>query len=290
MAAEEGFLKLFDSNWYERIIFSEEVPLSRPGATTRSVHQIHAEIQAEPKLSRLPTLHVRSLSDQFPRSIASFSCDSVSPKAEAVVTTPRLKTILSGAEISESSLEKVKQEEVEMPFEKLANERKIRSRKTGTVKSLSDLEFEELKGFMDLGFDFSGEHMDSRLVSIIPGLQRLGRKGSADGEENGEIEEAVVSRPYLSEAWEVLHQREMEYPLMNWKIPALGDEMDVKDQLKFWAHTVASNANHKGSIISRSFTEIGSSTNKSHSVRYCGTRLKAHTKNDWAQPNQQKAT
>ncbi|KAB1226786.1 hypothetical protein CJ030_MR1G022515 [Morella rubra] len=96
MVVEEGFLKLFDSNWYERIIFSEEVPISRPAATTRSAHQIQAEIQVEPKLSRLPTLHVRSLSDQFPHTIASFSCDSVSPKAKAVVTTPRLKTILLG--------------------------------------------------------------------------------------------------------------------------------------------------------------------------------------------------
>ncbi|KAK7265997.1 hypothetical protein RIF29_18635 [Crotalaria pallida] len=38
-------------------------------------------------------------------------------------------------------------------------------------KSLSDLEFEELKGFVDLGFVFSEEDKDSSLATIIPGLQ-----------------------------------------------------------------------------------------------------------------------
>ncbi|KAL3739867.1 hypothetical protein ACJRO7_021183 [Eucalyptus globulus] len=86
-----------------------------------------------------------------------------------------------------------------------------------STKSLSEPEFKELKGFMDLGFIFSGEDkVNSSLVSIIPGLQRLGKKikdgdeddedsdnHGEDGHEKASIgEPAVVARPYLSEAWE----------------------------------------------------------------------------------------
>ncbi|KAB8380451.1 hypothetical protein FH972_024759 [Carpinus fangiana] len=133
-------------------------------------------------------------------------------------TPPKLQTILSGKQVLEFSKE-------EEGVKKRASERK--RRKFASAKSLSDLEFEELKGLMDLGFVFSEEEKDSRLVSIIPGLQRLERKGG------GEINETSVLRPYLSEAWDVLG-------LENWKIPAPGNEMDMKDQLRCWSNTVAS--------------------------------------------------
>nr|KYP50362.1 hypothetical protein KK1_027836 [Cajanus cajan] len=104
-------------------------------------------------------------------------------------------------------------------------------------KSLSDLEFEELKGFMDLGFVFSEEDKDSSLASIIPGLQRLGKSD----EEEEDSDESSVQRPYLSEAWKVQERRKKENnPLMNWKIPPLNNEIDIKDNLRWWAHTVAS--------------------------------------------------
>ncbi|CBI30714.3 unnamed protein product, partial [Vitis vinifera] len=93
-----------------------------------------------------------------------------------------------------------------------------RRRKKGMSKSLSDLEFDELKGFIDLGFVFSEGAKDSSLVSIIPGLHRLGKK---DGEEEKTVDESAVPRPYLSEAWEVLDRRKKENPLMNWRVPAL---------------------------------------------------------------------
>lgn len=152
-------------------------------------------------------------------------------------STPKLQPIISGKDVSKFSNEEHQQ--YEMPIKKKVHGRKRRT-KLSSAKSLSDLEFEELKGFMDLGFRFSEEDKDSRLVSIIPGLQRLGRKGSEEDvdEEERKTDENVVSRPYLSEAWDVLDKQ--KHPLMNWKISALGDEMDMKDQLKFWAHTVAS--------------------------------------------------
>lgn len=127
-----------------------------------------------------------------------------------------------------------------------------RKKKRRGSKSLSDLEFEELKGFMDLGFVFSEEDKDSSLASILPGLQRLGKKsvkneedeedGDDDDDEEDEenFDKAAVPRPYLSEAWKV-HKKKKENPLKNWKVPALNNENDIKDSLKLWAHTVASN-------------------------------------------------
>ncbi|KAB2608707.1 hypothetical protein D8674_011875 [Pyrus ussuriensis x Pyrus communis] len=53
---------------------------------------------------------------------------------------------------------------------------------------------------MDVGFVFSEEDKDSNIVSIIPGLQRLGKK---DDSKDKSFDESAITRPYLSEAWEV---------------------------------------------------------------------------------------
>ncbi|EYU30762.1 hypothetical protein MIMGU_mgv1a022590mg [Erythranthe guttata] len=93
-----------------------------------------------------------------------------------------------------------------------------------TGRSLSELEFEELKGFMDLGFVFRPEleevKMDkyynySRLVSIVPGLQIFRHSRRRD------------------------HKNEL---LDYWKIPAFVNEIDLKNHLRFWAHSVVSTA------------------------------------------------
>ncbi|XP_043699926.1 uncharacterized protein LOC122650590 [Telopea speciosissima] len=110
-------------------------------------------------------------------------------------------------------------------------------RRRGSSKSLSALEFEELKEFMDLSFVFSKEDKDSSLVSIIPGLQRLGKKSD---EKETTIDESAIPRPYLSEAWDLHNRRTEENPLMNWRFPASGSEIDIKYHLKIWAHIVAS--------------------------------------------------
>ncbi|XP_056167456.1 uncharacterized protein LOC130138186 [Syzygium oleosum] len=105
---------------------------------------------------------------------------------------------------------------------------------------------------MDLGFVFLEEDkVDLSLVSIIPGLQRLGKKikdgeegadrHQEDGDEKASVGESpVVARPYLSEAWEWWEEKRKEDPLMNWKVPALGNETEIRESLKWWAHTVAS--------------------------------------------------
>lgn len=110
-------------------------------------------------------------------------------------------------------------------------------RKKRGSKSLSDLELQELKGIFDLGFRFLDGEMDSRLVSIVPGLQRL-RKKEGEEKEEAAVDESAVSRPYLSEAWSA-DGRE-ENPMMKWRVPAVCYGDDMKHHLRSWAQAVAS--------------------------------------------------
>ncbi|XP_052207894.1 uncharacterized protein LOC127811767 [Diospyros lotus] len=244
MAAAEEVLNLFDVYWFEFGIFSakpEPSSSSSPSSSTFGlkypVAEIHEKVE-EPKLSRLQTLHVRSLSDHC------LSSRDSSNSPDSVLQMPKLQTILSGKQVEDFSGPRSTaiggggEEE----SKNRVNGRRRRKRRTtkGSSRSLSELEFEELKGFMDLGFVFSEEDKNSSLGSIIPGLQRLGRKVEEVKVEVGDF--VAVSRPYLSEAWEVLDQPKMEnsIPLLNWRIGALGNEVDMKDHLRTWAHTVAS--------------------------------------------------
>ncbi|PON87252.1 hypothetical protein TorRG33x02_168880 [Trema orientale] len=256
----EKVLKLYDSCWFELEIFKTQQPFS-PNSSTISVSEPdqdqNQDSSAKPEMLPPSNRHNRSMSDQL-NTNTSFTSGSLSPDS------PKLLTILSGKEITEfegpdkqSSLNQFE----EGPKKKVVNggRRRSRRRKGGESKSLSDLEFEELKGFMDLGFVFSEEDRESSLASIIPGLQRLGKKdgkeenGKEEREENEEEEEeeeeeevdsigAGISRPYLSEAWEVfdMMRKKETNPLMNWRVPALSNEVDMKDNLRWWAHTVAS--------------------------------------------------
>ncbi|XXG90255.1 hypothetical protein AAC387_Pa12g2067 [Persea americana] len=215
---EEQVLNLFDIYWfYHKSI--QNPPSPPPPPSPIDPVSIEAETKIEkPPLSRIRSLHRRSFSDQL-----SSTSDPFSPNS--VLQAPKLETIFSGKEAGEVT----GQVKAERPSKKALARRK----KKGS-RSLSELEFEELKGFLDLGFTFSEEETDSRLLSIVPGLQRLGKKAGEDDPDD----ETVVSRPYLSEAWSF--ERKEEDPLMYWRISAVGNELDMKNQLKYWAHAVAS--------------------------------------------------
>ncbi|KAE8666229.1 Seven transmembrane MLO family protein, putative isoform 1 [Hibiscus syriacus] len=111
--------------------------------------------------------------------------------------------------------------------------------KSTSCKSLKELELEEVKGFMDLGFIFKKEHLDLRMINVVPGLLRLGffetdSNLAADG--IGKQEENGVMRPYLSEAWLI---KRPDSPLLNLKLPRVSAAADMKKHLKCWAQTVA---------------------------------------------------
>ncbi|CAI8592979.1 unnamed protein product [Vicia faba] len=230
MSAEQ-VLKLLDTNWFEISILTNHNKTSSPLHSTTlldstSKSGVKELIFLDTKLLRIPTLQVRSFSDEnLGSKIGSFS-DSLSPNS--VLLPQKLKPILSGKEVIEFTLEK------ESTDAKKARRRSHRTRlRKGkkTSRSFSELEFKELKGFMDLGFIFSEEDKDSTLVSLIPGLSK---------KQHNVDDESGICRPYLSEAWDLIRKRKDVSPLLNWRVPTLGNEIDMKDNLKFWAHTVAS--------------------------------------------------
>ncbi|XVF27462.1 hypothetical protein REPUB_Repub14bG0109500 [Reevesia pubescens] len=240
----DEIMKLFDSCWFEMEIFKKPISPSTLTSFEPNPDRQNEENSSKPEFTRTQSLHTRSMSDQLSLISTSFIGSDHSFSPDSVLHSPKLYKIISGKEITEEELQETSNIIEEAPKEKVR--RSITRRKKGSSKSLSDLEFEELKGFMDLGFVFSEEdNKDSRLVEIIPGLQRLGKK---EGEEEESKEAAAaddkaaeVSRPYLSEAWEVSERRRKEKShLMNWRVPTLGNEIDMKDSLRLWAHTVAS--------------------------------------------------
>ncbi|KAL4353196.1 hypothetical protein GQ457_06G008340 [Hibiscus cannabinus] len=117
-------------------------------------------------------------------------------------------------------------------------------RKSTSCRSLKDLELEEVKGFMDLGFIFTKEHLNPTMIRVVPGLLRLGfpkriRSTEVQKDDGAEQEEKkrVVIRPYLSEAWLI---KRPDSPLLNLRVPRVSAAADMKKHLKFWARTVAS--------------------------------------------------
>ncbi|KAL3715141.1 hypothetical protein ACJRO7_006953 [Eucalyptus globulus] len=266
MSAAEHVLELFDSFWFHCAVFSGKPasppppPPSSSSAMRPPSHEDRGDedddrLLLETKLSRAPTLRVRSMSDQFLGG-PGLDSDPFSPNSVLLAATPKLQTILSGKEVSDfkgepatTKSEEEMDESQSQPGSSKKSEnsrRRNRKKRSKSSKSLSELEFEELKGFMDLGFVFSEQDRDdSDLVSILPGLQRLGLKDDGDRievEDTKKADETKVPRPYLSEAWHGLDRQRKRYedPLVNWRVPALGNEMAMKDHLKFWAHAVAS--------------------------------------------------
>ena len=171
----------------------------------------------------MPTIHTKI---PFLEKIISNSPQKLSDSyssPNSVLLTSKLQTIFSrkisedfedySKSEKEKNPEKIKLKLISSPLKGINPEFTNRSRrkKKGLSKSLSDLEFEELKGFMDLGFVFSEEDRDSRLVSIIHGLQKLGKNDDKiENNDNKCGNNSSISRPYLLEAWEVTEKKRKE--------------------------------------------------------------------------------
>ncbi|KAJ8761840.1 hypothetical protein K2173_005412 [Erythroxylum novogranatense] len=230
-------MELFDVCWFEKEILRKR-PTSSISVSSEANPDHHVHEKARKlEVTRVLTFITRSLSEQLYSTTSSNSCDS----PNSVLCTPDLQTILCGKETTEEKDENSVSKPAQLVHVHGPSEtndtRKKRGKKTMS-KSLSELEFEELKGFMDLGFVFSEEDTKSSLVSLIPGLQRLVKR---DEEEKSRVRnESAIARPYLSEAWKVLDRRRNEDALVDWRLPAFSNEIDMKATLKWWAHTVAS--------------------------------------------------
>ncbi|XP_055803538.1 uncharacterized protein LOC129872627 [Solanum dulcamara] len=222
----EAVLTLFDSCWFNLEILnknSNSTPLSsyQKNPDDKIQENSPETVFDSPKLE----IQIESQSDDLSYNSDSFSPDSV------------LQTTHFQPDFKRAELKKVKGRRRDQL-------RRKRTTKRGLTKSLSELEYEELKGFMDLGFEFSEEDINSSLVNIIPGLQKLRKNRDSDDDQQKvnffEKSDKSRARPYLSEAWGVIEKTKKMNPLMNWKLPETRNEIDIKHSLKWWAHTVAS--------------------------------------------------
>ncbi|XP_057811276.1 uncharacterized protein LOC131025498 [Salvia miltiorrhiza] len=104
-----------------------------------------------------------------------------------------------------------------------------RRRKSGASRNLPELEVEELKGFIDLEFVFSDEEVGEGI-------------GECDWGFDETTTLASLLMLYLSEAWDRMEEEERlgKNPLVDWRIPTFGNEVELKDHLGLWAHSIAS--------------------------------------------------
>ncbi|KAL1821366.1 hypothetical protein DCAR_0417785 [Daucus carota subsp. sativus] len=243
MAAEESLihlLHLFDSLWFENHILHNN-----------SNSQLDSKLEDENELPKLARISIdqdfeakKILINTSQESLSSGDSENLlSPNSVLMRSPAKLENILSKKESPEQKKQNKK-------VKKKINEKNKKKGKLMSSKSLSELEFEEVKGFMDLGFVFSEGDKNSSLVKIIPGLQRFGEVDKEKEEkENGSKkinggDKSLIRRPYLSQAWEIMEYRRRKEPAekLKWKINAavLDNEMDMKNHLKFWAQSVAS--------------------------------------------------
>ncbi|TMW94655.1 hypothetical protein EJD97_009979 [Solanum chilense] len=219
MAAEEVLLlKLFDTYWFEQeILFS-------------NTHKFKKLFQENPH-------EIQESSNLLGRS----QSDCSSKKSSDVCQIVQKQNIFEGSNTSPSFSQLGNSPtSVIITHNRVAQEVKVKARNgvKGIIRirrSSSELELEELKGFMDLGFEFSEEDKNSSLVRIVPGLEKWGIV-----DENVKKKDIVHKRPYLSEAWEILEKRKMSKKLLKWRFPAMKNDMNMKHNLRFWAQTVAS--------------------------------------------------
>ncbi|XP_044474341.1 uncharacterized protein LOC123202450 [Mangifera indica] len=184
---------------------------------------------------------------------APLKTHSLSPNQYSLSSTPvdiqDPEKSSASAQVSplvEDSNDKIKGKEVNL------KERPTRLnalQKSMSCRSMWDLELEEVKGFMDLGFIFKKENLNPQMIRVVPGLQRVksfknkpcrSTKPEFDAEDIEEDEhehEKGIMRPYLSEAWLI---KRPDSPLLNLKIPRVITAADMKKHLKFWAKIVAS--------------------------------------------------
>ncbi|CAA6656879.1 unnamed protein product [Spirodela intermedia] len=116
-------------------------------------------------------------------------------------------------------------------------------------KSFSELEEEEVKGFVDLGFVFNKETISPRMMRVVLGCRDWrGRRrrggGAGRGGDEGEDEEAVPGGG-------VGCQRAQQPPFSiaeSADAPSSPTECaDVKRNIRFWARSVASAVHQESS-------------------------------------------
>uniref|UniRef100_A0A0D9WR38 DUF1685 domain-containing protein n=1 Tax=Leersia perrieri TaxID=77586 RepID=A0A0D9WR38_9ORYZ len=256
MAAVEDVLALYDACWFDRLVLLSPSVLSAAAVAPDSP-PAQREEERQPEMKRSPSgmlRHRRTRSDDAATAFESALEPLRIPNNHH--HRARLETILSGKDGLTAAPQPLPERR------RPAARRPGGRRRQRRGRSMSELEFEEVKGLQDLGFTFSEDNVDAELASIVPGLRRrrseeddAGKAPAVGAAVAGEEEEqeagrrragsapaasSAPRRPYLSEAWDD-EEEEVRRMLRNWRIPAAGgDGGDLKEHLRLWAHTVAS--------------------------------------------------
>lgn len=251
MAAEKCVICLIgamDRLWFHQIILFQEPSLcplpenpKTPQPTSESPQKSsknssHMSVISEQEISPLTSVIISSLQDE------TSSQDSETTHDEERKTRFNLAPIKT--RFLSSSPKSAQKQSRNLGYSTYSQGK---LRKTTSCKSLLELELEEVKGFMDLGFIFRKENLSKRMKRLIPGLQRLdadknkqdySSEFSGNTDDLEDDEEKGVMRPYLSEAWLI---KRPDSPLLNLRIPTrVSTTADMKKHLKSWARTVAS--------------------------------------------------
>ncbi|PUZ60339.1 hypothetical protein GQ55_4G116400 [Panicum hallii var. hallii] len=253
--AAERTMEIYDACWFRRLVL-----LPPPAPAAAAPEREADRPPAGPVPSSSPTApaggglrHRRTRSDEA--TAAAFQ--GLEPlRLPDSGNRARLETILSGKDGLVAAAPQPPPERRRPEARRPAGSGRRRRRRG---RSMSELEFEEVKGLQDLGFTFSDAEVDAELASIVPGLRR-----KRSEEENRTAASAPAAprdapsssalpveaaapaaqaprRPYLSEAWDDEEEEaEVRRALRNWRIPPPGDGNDLKEHLRMWAHTVAS--------------------------------------------------
>ncbi|XP_062233050.1 uncharacterized protein LOC133930421 [Phragmites australis] len=250
-ATAEEIIALYDAGWFRRLVLLPPPPPAPTPAPTPQQALPERQREAQSVFSSpVPGLrHRRTRSDEA----AAAAFQSLEPlKIPNNGHRARLETIHSGKDghvAAPQPLPERRRQEVRRP-----SGSGRRRRRRGW--SMSELEFEEIKGLRDLGFTFSDAEVDAELASIVPGLRRKRSEDEARitasappaaASASADVQVAVTDataasaprRPYLSEAWDD-EEEEVRTMLRNWRIPAARDGTDLKEHIRMWAHTVAS--------------------------------------------------
>ncbi|CAN0910991.1 hypothetical protein LINGRAHAP2_LOCUS26592 [Linum grandiflorum] len=226
------FFAMYDFCWFEMEIFSSTTWSASLNLQNQNQHQQQpppppspSSSSSSPPLPESSNPRQNEIQSTMIRSTSDYSYSNPTSTFHSGITLDSPDSVLAPP-----------------PKQRNSGEKKD-SKKIERRKSLTSLEFEELKGVMDLGFALPEEDKDSwRLVSILPGLRRLRRTESS-------VRRPPPERPYLSEAWAVEEEqrrkkkKEIASPVMNWRV-SMRNEAEMKDRLRLWAYSVASTLRH----------------------------------------------
>ena len=234
-------MELYDACWFRRLVLLPPPPPAAPAPEREAERRVPS---SSPTAAGGGLRHRRTRSHEA--TAAAFQ--GLEPlRLPDSGNRARLETILSGKDGLAAAT---------LPERRRPAGGGRRRRRRG--RSMSELEFEEVKGLQDLGFTFSDAEVDAELASIVPGLRRkrseeenratasapaAPRDAPSSSSSSAPPEDAAQAprRPYLSEAWDDEEEEaEVRRALRNWRIPPPGDGNDLKEHLRMWAHTVAS--------------------------------------------------